>query len=176
MIDSFGNYLVQKLLDVCTDDQLLQIVLLLTNHPTQLVRISLNTHGYVYISSHLIKSSCFIYIYMNIIKHFDLFVLFVYWVVTATAHAWCRSWSRPSPPMNKFHWWSLPFNRVFLILLRIWMEITSFNVACNALAVKIIRYNSHIFSLFYSPLSFYGPFFLLLTLLVFCYLLNILNY
>ncbi|KAG5065871.1 hypothetical protein AAZX31_04G099700 [Glycine max] len=45
MIDSFGNYLVQKLLDVCTDDQLLQIVLLLTNHPTQLVRISLNTHG-----------------------------------------------------------------------------------------------------------------------------------
>ncbi|KHN03910.1 Putative pumilio like 7, chloroplastic [Glycine soja] len=46
MIDSFGNYLVQKLLDVCTDDQRLQIVLMLTNHPAQLVRVSLNTHGY----------------------------------------------------------------------------------------------------------------------------------
>ncbi|RDX58339.1 putative pumilio-like 7, chloroplastic, partial [Mucuna pruriens] len=45
MIDSFGNYLVQKLLDVCTDDQRLQIVLMLTNHPGQLVRISLNSHG-----------------------------------------------------------------------------------------------------------------------------------
>ncbi|KAG5018965.1 hypothetical protein JHK87_014820 [Glycine soja] len=45
MIDSFGNYLVQKLLDVCTDDQRLQIVLMLTNHPAQLVRVSLNTHG-----------------------------------------------------------------------------------------------------------------------------------
>nr|KYP75641.1 Pumilio domain-containing protein C6G9.14 [Cajanus cajan] len=45
MIDSFGNYLVQKLLDVCTDQQRLQIVFMLTNQPGQLVRISLNTHG-----------------------------------------------------------------------------------------------------------------------------------
>ncbi|CAJ1974114.1 unnamed protein product [Sphenostylis stenocarpa] len=45
MVDSFGNYLVQKLLDFCTDDQRLQIVLMLTNRPGQLVRISLNTHG-----------------------------------------------------------------------------------------------------------------------------------
>ncbi|QCE15885.1 hypothetical protein DEO72_LG11g2897 [Vigna unguiculata] len=45
MVDSFGNYLVQKLLDVCTDHQRLQIVLMLTNRPGQLVRISLNTHG-----------------------------------------------------------------------------------------------------------------------------------
>ncbi|KAK7282811.1 hypothetical protein RIF29_11881 [Crotalaria pallida] len=45
MMDPFGNYLVQKLLDVCSDDQRLQIVLMLTNEPGQLVRISLNTHG-----------------------------------------------------------------------------------------------------------------------------------
>ncbi|KAK7353080.1 hypothetical protein VNO80_18516 [Phaseolus coccineus] len=45
MEDSFGNYLVQKLLDVCTDFQRLQIVLMLTNRPGQLIRISLNTHG-----------------------------------------------------------------------------------------------------------------------------------
>ncbi|KAL2339902.1 hypothetical protein Fmac_007842 [Flemingia macrophylla] len=45
MIDSFGNYLVQKLLDVCTDQQHLQIVFMLTNQPGQLVQISLNTHG-----------------------------------------------------------------------------------------------------------------------------------
>ncbi|XP_027357746.1 putative pumilio homolog 8, chloroplastic [Abrus precatorius] len=45
MMDSFGNYLVQKLLDVCNDEQKLQIVLMLTKDPGQLVRISLNTHG-----------------------------------------------------------------------------------------------------------------------------------
>ncbi|XP_061345938.1 putative pumilio homolog 7, chloroplastic [Gastrolobium bilobum] len=45
MLDPFGNYLVQKLLDVCNEDQRLQIVLMLTKEPGQLVRISLNTHG-----------------------------------------------------------------------------------------------------------------------------------
>ncbi|OIV97894.1 hypothetical protein TanjilG_12651 [Lupinus angustifolius] len=45
MMDPFGNYLVQKLLSVCNEDQRLQIVLMLTNEPGQLVRISLNTHG-----------------------------------------------------------------------------------------------------------------------------------
>ncbi|RYR41967.1 hypothetical protein Ahy_A08g038415 [Arachis hypogaea] len=45
MMDPFGNYLVQKLLDVCNEDQRLQIVLMLTKEQGQLVRISLNTHG-----------------------------------------------------------------------------------------------------------------------------------
>ncbi|KAK7311623.1 hypothetical protein RJT34_09880 [Clitoria ternatea] len=45
MMDSFGNYLVQKLLDVCSEDQRLKIVLMLTKEPGQLIRISLNTHG-----------------------------------------------------------------------------------------------------------------------------------
>ena len=41
----FGNYLVQKLLDVCSADQKLQIVLVMTQEPGQLVNISVNTHG-----------------------------------------------------------------------------------------------------------------------------------
>ncbi|KAE8729353.1 hypothetical protein F3Y22_tig00003721pilonHSYRG00346 [Hibiscus syriacus] len=40
-----GNYLVQKLLDLCTEEQRLQIVLTVTKEPGQLVRISLNTYG-----------------------------------------------------------------------------------------------------------------------------------
>lgn len=43
--DTFGNYLVQKLLDVCNEEQRMQIALMLTNKPGQLIRISLNTHG-----------------------------------------------------------------------------------------------------------------------------------
>ncbi|XWS25275.1 hypothetical protein CRYUN_Cryun27aG0055300 [Craigia yunnanensis] len=45
MMDPFGNYLVQKLLDVCTEEQRLQIVLMVTKEAGQLVRISLNTYG-----------------------------------------------------------------------------------------------------------------------------------
>ncbi|XVE60479.1 hypothetical protein DITRI_Ditri05aG0132200 [Diplodiscus trichospermus] len=45
MMDPFGNYLVQKLLDVCTDEQRLQIVFMVTKEAGQLVRISLNTYG-----------------------------------------------------------------------------------------------------------------------------------
>ncbi|XP_028757424.1 uncharacterized protein LOC114716570 [Neltuma alba] len=45
MMDPFGNYLVQKLLDVCKEEQKLQIVSMVTKEPGQLVRISLNTHG-----------------------------------------------------------------------------------------------------------------------------------
>lgn len=45
MMDPFGNYLVQKLLEFCRDEQRFQIVLMLTREPGQLVRTSLNTHG-----------------------------------------------------------------------------------------------------------------------------------
>ncbi|KAL6960146.1 hypothetical protein U1Q18_047901 [Sarracenia purpurea var. burkii] len=45
MTNSFGNYLVQKLLEVCSEEQRMQIVLMLTEEPGDLVRISLNTHG-----------------------------------------------------------------------------------------------------------------------------------
>ncbi|MBA0595726.1 putative pumilio homolog 8, chloroplastic [Gossypium raimondii] len=45
MMDPFGNYLVQKLLDVCTEEQRLQIVHMVTKESGQLVRISLNTYG-----------------------------------------------------------------------------------------------------------------------------------
>lgn len=45
MMNPFGNYLMQKLLDVCNEEQRTQIVLALTKEPGELVRISLNTHG-----------------------------------------------------------------------------------------------------------------------------------
>ncbi|CAJ1936035.1 unnamed protein product [Sphenostylis stenocarpa] len=45
MVNPFGNYLMQKLLDVCNEEQRMQILLILTEEPGQLVRISLNTHG-----------------------------------------------------------------------------------------------------------------------------------
>ncbi|XP_062098028.1 putative pumilio homolog 7, chloroplastic [Humulus lupulus] len=44
-MNPFGNYLVQKLLDVCCKEQKLQIVLVMTQEPGQLVEVSLNTHG-----------------------------------------------------------------------------------------------------------------------------------
>ena len=43
--DPFGNYLVQKLLDVCTREQRRQIVYVMTMELGELLTISLNTHG-----------------------------------------------------------------------------------------------------------------------------------
>ncbi|XP_044983816.1 pumilio homolog 2-like [Hordeum vulgare subsp. vulgare] len=45
MINSFANYLIQKLLDVCDEDQRLRIIAMLTEDPVKLLRISLNSHG-----------------------------------------------------------------------------------------------------------------------------------
>ncbi|GAB4861209.1 hypothetical protein Ancab_036367 [Ancistrocladus abbreviatus] len=45
MMNPFGNYLIQKLLDVCDEDQRMRIVHMVTREPGELVRISLNTHG-----------------------------------------------------------------------------------------------------------------------------------
>ncbi|XP_039026885.1 putative pumilio homolog 7, chloroplastic [Hibiscus syriacus] len=45
MMNPFGNYLMQKLLEVCNEEQRMQILLMATEEPGQLVRISLNTHG-----------------------------------------------------------------------------------------------------------------------------------
>ncbi|KAF8404582.1 hypothetical protein HHK36_009469 [Tetracentron sinense] len=45
MMNPFGNYLMQKLLDVCNEEQIMQILLMVTEEPGELVRISLNTHG-----------------------------------------------------------------------------------------------------------------------------------
>ncbi|GLT93819.1 hypothetical protein SLE2022_115930 [Rubroshorea leprosula] len=45
MVDPFGNYLMQKLLQVCSEEQRMEIVVVVTREPSQLVRISLNTHG-----------------------------------------------------------------------------------------------------------------------------------
>ncbi|CAA2968286.1 pumilio homolog 7, chloroplastic [Olea europaea subsp. europaea] len=45
MMNPFGNYLMQKLLEVCNEDQRMEILLRVTEEPGELVRISLNTHG-----------------------------------------------------------------------------------------------------------------------------------
>ncbi|XP_047083761.1 pumilio domain-containing protein C4G8.03c-like [Lolium rigidum] len=45
MTNSFANYLIQKLLDVCDEEQRLRIIVVLTEDPVKLLRISLNTHG-----------------------------------------------------------------------------------------------------------------------------------
>ncbi|XP_065847476.1 putative pumilio homolog 7, chloroplastic [Euphorbia lathyris] len=45
MLKPFGNYVIQKFLDVCDEKQRLQIVLMVTDQPGQLVRICLNTYG-----------------------------------------------------------------------------------------------------------------------------------
>ncbi|KAM0936120.1 putative armadillo-like helical, pumilio domain-containing protein [Dioscorea sansibarensis] len=45
MIDPFGNYLMQKLFDVCSEEQRMSVILILTKYPDELVRISLNIHG-----------------------------------------------------------------------------------------------------------------------------------
>ncbi|KAI3789023.1 hypothetical protein L2E82_01807 [Cichorium intybus] len=45
MINPFGNYLMQKLLEVCNEEQRMQILMAITREPRELVQISLNTHG-----------------------------------------------------------------------------------------------------------------------------------
>ncbi|KAG6409156.1 hypothetical protein SASPL_132190 [Salvia splendens] len=45
MVNPFGNYLMQKLLEVCNEEQTTHILLRLTEEQGELVRISLNTHG-----------------------------------------------------------------------------------------------------------------------------------
>ncbi|XP_009622948.1 putative pumilio homolog 8, chloroplastic [Nicotiana tomentosiformis] len=45
MKDPFGNYLVQKLLTVCSDEQRMQFVLAVTDNPGELVKTSRTTHG-----------------------------------------------------------------------------------------------------------------------------------
>lgn len=45
MMNPFGNYLMQKLLDVCNEEQRMEIIFRVTATPGELIRISLNTHG-----------------------------------------------------------------------------------------------------------------------------------
>lgn len=45
MVNQFGNYLMQKLLEVCDEEQRMRIVDLVTEDPTKLVKAALNVHG-----------------------------------------------------------------------------------------------------------------------------------
>ncbi|MCL7030840.1 hypothetical protein MKW94_010798 [Papaver nudicaule] len=45
MTDSFGNYLVQKLLEVCNETQRMQILRAITRKPGDLVKVSRDMHG-----------------------------------------------------------------------------------------------------------------------------------
>nr|VDD60858.1 unnamed protein product [Brassica oleracea] len=44
-MDPFGNYLVQKLLDACDEEQRTMMVSVLTSRPTELLKICLNNYG-----------------------------------------------------------------------------------------------------------------------------------
>ncbi|KAG9144294.1 hypothetical protein Leryth_016949 [Lithospermum erythrorhizon] len=43
--DPYGNYLVQKVLDVCNEDQITQVVRVITKDPGDIIRICKNSHG-----------------------------------------------------------------------------------------------------------------------------------
>uniref|UniRef100_A0ACD5WWL2 Uncharacterized protein n=1 Tax=Avena sativa TaxID=4498 RepID=A0ACD5WWL2_AVESA len=45
MVDPFGNYLVQKLLEGCSDDQRMRILCEVTKMPGELITVSCNMHG-----------------------------------------------------------------------------------------------------------------------------------
>ncbi|KAD4179364.1 hypothetical protein E3N88_27955 [Mikania micrantha] len=45
MVNPFGNYLMQKLFEVCTEEQRMCVLMEVTREPRNLVHISLNTHG-----------------------------------------------------------------------------------------------------------------------------------
>ncbi|KAK2660179.1 hypothetical protein Ddye_006712 [Dipteronia dyeriana] len=45
MVDSFGNYVIQRLVEVCSDEQRTHILLMLTQNNFELVRICLDMHG-----------------------------------------------------------------------------------------------------------------------------------
>ncbi|KAL0912456.1 hypothetical protein M5K25_018429 [Dendrobium thyrsiflorum] len=45
MENAFGNYLIQKLIGICNDQQRIRIVQMLTEDPNVFIRVALNTHG-----------------------------------------------------------------------------------------------------------------------------------
>ncbi|XP_076959661.1 putative pumilio homolog 7, chloroplastic [Bidens hawaiensis] len=45
MINPFGNYFIQKLLEVCNEEQRTRVLIAITREPRGLVQISMNTHG-----------------------------------------------------------------------------------------------------------------------------------
>ncbi|XP_072971370.1 uncharacterized protein [Typha angustifolia] len=45
MSDPFGNYLVQKLLEVCSEEQMMHIVHIITRNSDELIKISCSVHG-----------------------------------------------------------------------------------------------------------------------------------
>ena len=65
MTDPFGNYLVQKLLEVCNKDQQTKILKSVTRNPEELVSISCDMHGFASLTS--LASTCPL---NSIIKYF----------------------------------------------------------------------------------------------------------
>lgn len=48
MLDPFGNYVVQKMVEMSSEEQRHRIILMVTEHNFQLVRTCLSQHGYIY--------------------------------------------------------------------------------------------------------------------------------
>lgn len=47
-MDQFGNYLVEKMIDLCDEEQRTLIVRVLTSKPLDLIQICLNNYGYAF--------------------------------------------------------------------------------------------------------------------------------
>jgi len=63
MKDQFGNYLVQKLVALCNDEQKMRLILSLTQVPTNIILVCMNPHGYVCMYVELFGCFFFKYIY-----------------------------------------------------------------------------------------------------------------
>lgn len=48
MVDPFGKYLVQKLLQKCDGQQMMHIICEITKLPGQLIQVACDMHGYVF--------------------------------------------------------------------------------------------------------------------------------
>lgn len=72
MTDPFGNYLIQKLLEVCDEDQRMQILCAITRRCGDLVRISCDMHGcalYHHSISFFLVPFCFLLLFFQYSQH-----------------------------------------------------------------------------------------------------------
>jgi hypothetical protein len=75
MTDPFGNYLVQKLLEVCNEDQRMQILRTITRKAGELVRISCDMHGFALC---LYMCVCLFFLCIQRLKAFTFHALIIF--------------------------------------------------------------------------------------------------
>jgi hypothetical protein len=60
MPDPAGSQVIQKMVGFCNQDQQTRVVLVITHHSVQLIKICLNLHGYIF--NNLTLSTCFLFL------------------------------------------------------------------------------------------------------------------